>query len=70
VRDAFDVDFPLRHLFEAPTIEGLAARLVEAPSTRLRIERTAELLLSVDDLSDADLETMLQSHHFSDAGEG
>jgi len=50
VREAFQVELPLRKIFESPTVEGLAQALFEDEGER--IERTAELLLQLSSLSD------------------
>jgi len=50
VREAFQVEVPLRKIFEWPTVAGLAQALLESEGEL--IERTAELLLQVSSLSD------------------
>jgi hypothetical protein len=59
VRVAFDVDVPLRLLFQRPTVAGLASALLEGDGERWRIERNAEVLLRVAQLSDQEVEMML-----------
>jgi amino acid adenylation domain-containing protein len=49
-RETFRVELPVRKIFEAPTVEGLAQALLEDQGEQ--IERTAELLLQVSSLSD------------------
>jgi amino acid adenylation domain-containing protein len=52
VREAFRMEFPVRKIFEQPTVEGLAQTLLEEHGER--IEHTAELLLQVSSFSDED----------------
>ena len=49
VRETLEVEIPLTHLFEAPTVTGLATALVADPATARRVRRTAELLLEMAD---------------------
>ena len=60
-RDLLDVEFPLRHLFNEPTIASLAKTLTADPSLATRVEETAELLLIVRDLSDEEVDAILRS---------
>ena len=53
VRLAFQLELSLRRLFDAPTVEGLAAAILDGKQ-RERVERTAELLLKLSTLSDED----------------
>jgi hypothetical protein len=39
-------------LFEAPTIAGLATKLIQDPQHGQRIQQVSELLVTVDELSD------------------
>jgi amino acid adenylation domain-containing protein len=45
VRDAFGVEVPLFHVFDTPTVAGLAAVLMEDPEQRRLMEETAPILL-------------------------
>ncbi|PYS97536.1 MAG: non-ribosomal peptide synthetase, partial [Acidobacteria bacterium] len=60
VRGALQVELPLRRLFESPTVEGLAATILEDEGERERVERTAELLLKLSDLSDEEVDDLME----------
>jgi hypothetical protein len=53
------VELPLRRLFGSPTVEGLAAAILEDVGERERVERTAELLLKLSTLSDEEAGNLL-----------
>jgi acyl carrier protein len=54
-----DVEIAFHRFFEAPTVAELAATLLRDPKDRIRIERSAELLLDLAKLSDEEVEAML-----------
>ena len=56
MRKVFQIDIPLRNIFEAPTVRELAELLMVDKDRRLRLEKTAELMLSLADLSDEEAE--------------
>jgi len=57
--DAFNVELPLRHLFQSPTLSALAEALLETAPDRLKTERKAELLSRLSRLSDEQVQAML-----------
>jgi hypothetical protein len=71
IRHIFEVEIPLRFFFEAPSPAGVAAAILQASDNQQRIERTASLLLKLSQLSDAQVEKMLDDKTALDrAGEG
>jgi acyl carrier protein len=56
----FEIDTPLRTLFEAPTITELAKALLEPADSRQHIEQTAQLILELSELSDEEINVMLK----------
>lgn len=54
-----DVEIAFHRFFEAPTVAELAAALLQDPEDRIRIERSAELLFDLAELSDEEVEAML-----------
>ena len=67
VRIGFEVDLPLRALFQRPTVAGLAAALTERPGERVRIENNADAILQVLRLSDDEVERLLAGDAAEDA---
>jgi amino acid adenylation domain-containing protein len=60
VREAFQMEMALRKIFEEPTVAGLAEALLEEEGERMRVERTAELLLKLSQLSDDEADSLLE----------
>jgi amino acid adenylation domain-containing protein len=60
LRETFQVEVSLRTIFEDPTVAGVAAALLEEESDRLRVERTAELMVKLATVSDVEAEDMLE----------
>ena len=59
VRATLQVEMPLRLLFEAPTVAGLASALLRDSTERVEIERAAQLLTSVTQLSEDEVDRLL-----------
>jgi amino acid adenylation domain-containing protein len=59
VREAFQLEVPLRTLFKAPTVAAFAAAILEDEAQRERLECTAELLLKVTNLSDEEVDDLM-----------
>jgi amino acid adenylation domain-containing protein len=52
IRDEFNVDLPVRRMFETPTIEALALSVVEATLEAQNLDETAQLLAEIEQMSD------------------
>jgi acyl carrier protein len=59
VRESLGIDLPLRRIFEKPAVGVLAGAILSAAPDRQRIERVAELLLHLSQVSDEEAETLL-----------
>jgi amino acid adenylation domain-containing protein len=59
IRDNFQIELPLRAVFDKPTVSELAEELLAEPSQRSRVEKTAEVLLALAVCSDEEIEARL-----------
>ena len=59
VRHSLEVDLPLRSLFEAPTLEGMASSLLRLAGKPAELEKRAALLLKVAKLSESEVDALL-----------
>ncbi len=59
LRELFQVQLPLRILFETPTIGGMVDSMLEDPQKKVAIEKTARLLMQLSQLSDEEVDQML-----------
>ena len=59
VRHSFEVELPLRSIFESPTVERMAWSLLRLPTKRAELENRAELLLKVAGFSESEVNAML-----------
>jgi hypothetical protein len=55
----FEIEIPLRTLFESPTVEKLAGALLQREGESEKLEQRAALLLKVSELSEDEVNTML-----------
>ena len=60
LRDAFRVDLPVSSLFDAPTVEGLAAVLASRAGTVESVGQLAQLTLAVSRMSDDEVAARLK----------
>ncbi|HET8843481.1 MAG TPA: amino acid adenylation domain-containing protein, partial [Ktedonobacteraceae bacterium] len=54
--EVFEMDFPLRWIFETPTLAGLARTMTRDETSRERIERAVEIVIQVLKMSDEEVE--------------
>ena len=59
LRKVFEIEIPLRTLFESPTVEKLAVSLLQREGESEKLEQRAALLLKVAELSEDEVNTML-----------
>lgn len=58
MRDAFQVELPLRCLFEEPTIAGLAVTIVQSQVKQRDSEEIARMLAELEQLSEDEARAM------------
>ncbi|GCE29307.1 hypothetical protein KDA_47910 [Dictyobacter alpinus] len=69
VQEVLNIDISLQLVFDSPTIATFSTELMKDENNKTTIERTIDLLLSVTDLSEEDVEDMLQNTAFAEVAE-
>jgi acyl-coenzyme A synthetase/AMP-(fatty) acid ligase/SAM-dependent methyltransferase/acyl carrier protein len=63
VREAFQVEIPLRRIFEHPTMAAMASVVIESQAEQAADGDMAAIMAELDQLSDAEAESLLDDKH-------
>ena len=70
IRDTLGIDVPLQRIFESPTVASFAEAMAGGERERAHLERTAEHLLMLEDMSEEEVERMLSGPEAPPTGAG
>ena len=59
VREGFQMELPLRTLFEKPTVEGLVVAIMEKRAEGVPAEQVSGILAEMESLSEEEIERQL-----------
>jgi acyl carrier protein len=59
IGETFDLEIPMRTVFESPTVAEMAEEMLANPENREKVEDTARLLLEIAQLSEAEASKLL-----------
>jgi acyl carrier protein len=62
LRDVFQVEVPLRSLFERPTIDSLVTEIAQIRGERAIVEEIAQIFKEVEQLSEENTKNILYNH--------
>jgi surfactin family lipopeptide synthetase C len=60
IAETFDIEIPMRMIFESSTVADMAEQILAASTDRKRIENTARILLEIARLSETEANTRLE----------
>lgn len=61
VRESFQVELPLRSIFETPTVAGLSVALIQNRAALIESQELEELMANLEQLSEEEAQTMLDA---------
>jgi hypothetical protein len=61
VRESFQVELPLRSVFETPTIAGLSVTLIQNRAALIENQELEELIAKLEQLSEEEARTILDA---------